>query len=86
MGNTRVHILIPSELATEIDDLVGKRGRSKFLVDLAQDEVRRRRLLQALDECFGIWKDKDHPELRRGSVAYVRKLRKEWNRPLRRSR
>jgi hypothetical protein len=86
MATERVHIVFPAELVKEIDSLVGKRGRSKFLADVAASEVRRRNLLQFLDESFGCWKDRDHPELKRGSVAYIRRLRKEWDRRLRRSR
>ncbi|MDQ2945884.1 MAG: hypothetical protein M3Y27_08080 [Acidobacteriota bacterium] len=31
----------------------------------------------ALQQAVGTWKDKDHPELKNGAKAWVRKLRKE---------
>lgn len=73
----RTHIVIPEQLAEEIDTLVGKRGRSAFLTEAAWKEVRRLRMLNALEEAKGSWKDKDHPELKGGAVRYVEKLRKE---------
>lgn len=77
MDNRRTHIVIPSALVAEIDSMVGKRGRSKFLSEAASREVKRLRLLKALDRAAGSWKDKDHPELKRGAAAWIRKLRRE---------
>jgi len=59
----------------EIDRLVGKRGRSAFLAEVAREEIQRRRQRDALKAAAGLWKDKDHPELKGGSAAWVRKLR-----------
>ncbi len=73
----RAHILLPQELVGEIDAIVGPRKRSAFLVETARAEIRRRRLLQFLESAEPAWKDKDHPELAKGSVAWVRKLRQE---------
>jgi hypothetical protein len=73
----RTHIVIPDRLAQEIDTLVGKRGRSSFLTEAAWKEVRRLRMLNALEEASGSWKDKDHPELRDGTASYVERIRKE---------
>ncbi|PYP89039.1 MAG: hypothetical protein DMF61_04915 [Blastocatellia bacterium AA13] len=73
----RTHIVISEQLVQEIDTLVGKRGRSSFLTDAAWKEVRRLRMLKALEEASGSWKDKDHPELKGGSAKHVEKLRKE---------
>lgn len=73
----RTHIVIPEQLAEEIDTLVGKRGRSSFLTEAAWKEVRRLRMLSALEEASGAWKDKDHPELKGGAAKYVEKIRKE---------
>jgi RHH-type rel operon transcriptional repressor/antitoxin RelB len=39
-------------------------------------EVRRRLQLKALRKASGAWKDKHHPELKRSSAAWVRKLRR----------
>lgn len=77
MGTQRAHILLPEELIEEIDDLVGPRGRSAFLVETARAELKRRRLLQFLRDEEPAWKAKDHPELASGSGAWVKRLRKE---------
>lgn len=76
LDRQRTHIIIPSELIAEIDTIIGKRGRSHFLVEAARKELGRLRLEQALDQSVGIWKDKDHPELKQGSAKWVSQLRK----------
>jgi hypothetical protein len=56
---------------------IGKRGRSAFLTQVAAREVKRLRMIKALEMATGSWKDEDHPELKHGSAAWVRKLRRE---------
>ncbi len=77
MGAQRAHIVLPETLVQHIDALVGPRGRSAFLVECAEAEVRRRRLLQFLQDDTPAWKDEDHPELANGTYAWVRSLRQE---------
>ena len=71
----RIHIVIPDQLAQEIDTIVGKRGRSSFLVAAAERELSRLRQLQAIGRVSGSWKDKDHPELKQGAAKWVAKQR-----------
>ena len=85
MSNSRTHIVIPRELVIEIDRVVGKRGRSSFLTQAAERELMRRRQVDALNAAAGAWKDKDHPELRRGAAAWVQKLRLENERRLKKT-
>jgi hypothetical protein len=75
MGTVRAHVVMPQKLAEEIDELVGPRGRSAFLVETAQAEVKRRRLLAFLASDTPAWKDEDHPELADGAYAWVKKMR-----------
>ena len=82
MTNRRTHVIIPDQLVEEIDKLVGKRSRSKFLVEAASYEIKRQRQLAALKAATGSWKLSDHPELKAGAVAYQRKLRAESDRRL----
>jgi hypothetical protein len=77
MGTQRAHIVLPQELIEEIDRVVGPRGRSAFLVETAQAELRRRRLLSFLRSKGPVWKDEDHPELAAGAAAWVRTMRQE---------
>lgn len=73
----RTHILLPEDLAREIDAIAGRRGRSAFLVEVARDAVRRRKLLAFLKNDELVWRDEDHPELRKGSANWVRRIRRE---------
>lgn len=77
MSTRRTHIIIPEPLVSEIDRLVGKRGRSEFLAQAAEKELRRLQQIEALQGAAGSWKDKDHPELEGGAAQWVRHLRKE---------
>jgi hypothetical protein len=77
MGSRITRILLPQDLIEEIDSLVGRRGRSAFLVDAARAELRRRRLLTFLRDDRPAWNEKDHPELTGGAGAWVRGVRSE---------
>ena len=78
----RTHIIIPEPLVSEIDRLVGKRGRSEFLAQAAEKELRRLQQIRALENVAGAWKDKNHPELNAGAAHWVKVLRKESERRL----
>ncbi|MGH7799007.1 MAG: hypothetical protein ACREOW_00050 [Thermodesulfobacteriota bacterium] len=84
MVSKRTHIVIPENLTAEIDSVVGKRGRSRFLVEAARRELKRLKTIQAIELATGAWKDKNHPELKRGSASWVEKLRKEEEKRFRR--
>lgn len=76
MGNTRTHVVLPDALLKDMDALVGKRGRSAFLAELATREVKRRKLMELLSQPGPIWKSEDHPELKHGAAAWISKMRK----------
>jgi len=82
MSSRRTHIIIPEPLVSEIDRLVGKRGRSEFLTHAAEKELRRLQQIRALENVGGAWKDKNHPELKGGAYERVKELRKESERRL----
>ena len=78
MATLRTHIQMPAGLAKDIDELVGPRGRSNFLVETAAKEVRRRKLLAFLASDEPAWRDEDHPDLvELGTAEWVRSLRNE---------
>ena len=77
MSYKRAHVVIPEELADQIDEVAGKRGRSQFLVEAARREISRHRMVRAVSQAAGAWKDEDHPELRRGASRYVTTMRRE---------
>jgi hypothetical protein len=65
------------DLVASIDKIVGKRGRSAFLVEVIRDEVQRLAQRRALKAAVGSWKDENHPELKRGAAAWVEQMRNE---------
>ena len=73
----RAHVILPVDLVADIDKLVGKRGRSAFIAEVTREEILRRRQRAALARVAGVWKDKDHPELKDGSVKWVEQMRNE---------
>jgi hypothetical protein len=78
MATLRTHIVLPAELAKELDELVGPRGRSAFLVETAAKEIKRRKLLAFLESDEPAWRDENHPELvEMGTAEWVRSLRGE---------
>ena len=80
MVTTRTHVILPAEILGEIDALVGKRGRSAFLTEIARREVQKRKLIKFLQRPEPAWKSADHPELKNGSAAWVSKMRREEER------
>jgi hypothetical protein len=65
-------------LAKEIDALVGPRGRTAFLVETAEKELKRRRLLAFLQSDEPVWRDENHPDLAAaGAAEWVHSLRNE---------
>ncbi|MGD0499272.1 MAG: hypothetical protein ABSC23_12645 [Bryobacteraceae bacterium] len=80
--NRRTHVVLSDQLVKDIDALVGSRRRSGFITQAAEKELVRLRQIEALKAAAGAWKDKDHPELKRGSARWVRKLRLEGERRL----
>jgi hypothetical protein len=73
----RTQVIISDQLMKEIDSIIGSRQRSKFLSQAAERELMRLRQLKALDSAAGSWRDTGHPELKQGSVKWVKKLRQE---------
>jgi hypothetical protein len=77
MSTRRAHVVLPEDLVSQIDKIVGSRGRSAFLADLARREIKRRHLLEVFKTEEPIWRDEDHPELKDGAAEWVRKIRAE---------
>jgi hypothetical protein len=84
MSALRTHVVMPNDLVAEIDRIVGKRGRSEFIVHAAERELKRLQQIKALETIKGAWKDEDHPELKAGSAEWVRLIRREGDARVRR--
>jgi hypothetical protein len=78
MRKPRAIIEIPLELANELDTVAGTGNRSKFVIELLDHELRRRRQLEIFRAIEPVWKDEDHPELAAiGAEEWVRQQRQE---------
>lgn len=71
----RAHVILPLDVVAGIDKLVGKRGRSAFLTELAKREIKLRLQREVLRDIAGAWKAEDHPELAGGAASWVREIR-----------
>lgn len=82
MGETttkrRTHVVLPEDLLAKIDELVGKRERSRFIAEVLDAEVQRRRLSAALREMDGSLADEDIPgwETPEAAAEWVRATRR----------
>ena len=85
--NNKTHLVFPRELLETIDKFVGKRKRSRFVVEAAKEKLAREKFAKALKEAAGCWRDENHPDLmtKRDVDRYVRKLRKSWRKRLKRA-
>ena len=77
MSTSRTHITLPEEVRADLDRLVEKRSRSRFIADAVRQALLIARQKEALRQAAGAWKDKDHPELKAGAAEWVRKVRRE---------
>lgn len=51
---TRATITLPRELIMEVDDIAGRRGRSRYIADAVAQRVRRDRVAAVLAETEGV--------------------------------
>jgi metal-responsive CopG/Arc/MetJ family transcriptional regulator len=58
----RAHIVLPDDLVTEMDRLVGKRRRSRFVAEAVRERLRKEGLLQAIRDGAGAIDLNEHPE------------------------
>jgi metal-responsive CopG/Arc/MetJ family transcriptional regulator len=86
MSTRRTHIILPEQLVEDIDRIVGRRGRSRFIVQAAETELIRLRQIAAIEKAAGTWKSRNHPELAQGAARWVSELRKESDKRLDRIR
>jgi hypothetical protein len=57
----RTHVVLPREIIRTIDDLVGRRARSRFLTEAAAEKLRRLRQQEALRKMAGALRHVDIP-------------------------
>jgi len=76
----RINVTFPTSLLEELKNYIPPRERNRFIVEATEKELRRQRLVLALRESAGAWREKDHPDLETPEDidAYVRRLRETW--------
>jgi hypothetical protein len=74
----RTHVILTDELLEAIDEVVGKRGRSRFLEEAAAEKLERLALADALEATAGIARGRGYSHWRdRGATAeWVRETRR----------
>ncbi|NCO67582.1 MAG: hypothetical protein COY75_08905 [Nitrospirae bacterium CG_4_10_14_0_8_um_filter_41_23] len=78
MGTTvkQANFLLPEDLLDELKKSVAKREQSKVVTEALKKELKRMKLEKAIQSSFGAWKHEDHPELKKGTGTFIRKLRR----------
>jgi hypothetical protein len=78
MGATakQANFVIPEDILDDLRKHVARRQQSRFVAEALKKELKRLRLETAMEESFGAWKEKDHPELKEGVEEFVRNARK----------
>ena len=73
----RTHVVLADELVADVDKLVGKRNRSRFIAEVVAERLRRERLIRAIREGAGSLDMSRHPEWETPEkvAAWVRELR-----------
>jgi len=72
----QANFLLPEDLLDEFRKIVPGRQQSKVVAEALRKELKRLKLKKSLQDTFGAWKEKDHPELKEGTAGFVRRLRK----------
>ncbi len=58
----RTHVVLPENLVREVDELAGKRKRSRFIAEAVQAKLRHERQKAAFEAARGILRDADYPQ------------------------
>lgn len=82
MENVKTHVVFPKDLLKSLDRLIGKRKRSRFVVEATREKIERLKFSKALDKAAGAWKDKNHPDLKTQEDVnkYLKKTRAKTSR------
>ncbi len=72
----QANFLLPEDLLDELKKAVPGRQQSKVVAEALRKELKHLKLKKSVQDSFGAWKEKDHPELKEGTEEFVRKLRK----------
>ena len=60
--NVRTNLLLPGDLVAEVDAVAGPRGRSRYVAQAIERQLRRDRWWAAAQAVAGAWTADSHPE------------------------
>jgi len=60
----RMNLYITKSVMDDLRKAVPARERTRFVEDILTRELRRRRLLDALEKAYGAWTVENHPEMK----------------------
>jgi metal-responsive CopG/Arc/MetJ family transcriptional regulator len=82
----RTHVVIPKDVVESIDRTVGRRARSRFLAEAAEEKLARLRRLRAFERVAGSLRDVAIPgwETSESAAEWVSASRREDDERLRR--
>jgi metal-responsive CopG/Arc/MetJ family transcriptional regulator len=77
------NVSLPAALVAEIDEVAGRRNRSRFIEEAARAKLKREQLRVAIERSAGAWRTEDYPEFATSEmvVEWVRKIRAEETDP-----
>jgi len=78
----RINVTFPAHLLEELDSIVPAGKRSDVIVEATAAYLIRLRILAALKETHGVWRDEDHPDLATPEDVnlWLDRLRSPWRR------
>ena len=81
--NVRTNLVLPAELVAEVDAVAGPRGRSRYVAEALERQLRRDRWWAAAQAAAGAWTTESHPEFATPEdvAAWVRASRAEGTDP-----
>ena len=82
----RTHLILSEELVKRVDNLVGKRKRSRFVEEAVGEKLRREAVIDALKQTAGMLSAEEHPEWKTPEKVanWVRESRRRDEKRLRR--
>jgi hypothetical protein len=64
---TRLNLYLPRQLVEELRRVIPPGKRADFVAQALDRELRRARLLAAIEAAAGAWREGDHPDLNSGT-------------------
>ncbi len=74
---TRATITLPDDLIREVDNIAGRRGRSRYIADAVVQRIRRDQIAAALTETEGVMKDRPGAMTPEETLQWIGELRSE---------